>query len=231
MTIRLTELEIKARILSELQRRAEISKKSIIATEFRLGNSSNRADLAILSDKFIGVEIKSELDSLRRLASQTKGYLAYFDRVIVVLATRHINKIDRLVLAHVEVWEINKSGKFSVFSKPLTSAKTERKSLLDLMTKQECKRFCTDYKKLPLGCEALSERQSFELAFRHRFELTSMSFWRDIGRRAIRASDLQRLSRFRDRRQEFIRWSKMQAAQWKQWQLKAELHFARSTQT
>jgi len=228
--IKLTEAEIKARVLTELRQQAAISKKAVIANEFRIGNSSIRADLAILTNEFIGIEIKSEFDSLRRLASQTGAYLSYFDRVIVVLASKHLKKVNPSVLVGVELWEVNEDGKFSTLSVPAKNPMVEKKSLFDLMTQQEKRRFCDTEAVLPLEIDpwesCSDDRRSFCAAFRNRFERTSRDFWQAVGRRAIHATDLSRLSRFHELRQGRIKWSEMQTAMWREWQQRAESVFA-----
>jgi hypothetical protein len=53
---KLSETVLKARVLMELRRRKVISSSTTIATEFNVGRSSLRADLALFTDKFIGIE-------------------------------------------------------------------------------------------------------------------------------------------------------------------------------
>jgi hypothetical protein len=56
-----------------------------IQTEFRIGTSI--ADVAVFNGLATGYELKTELDSLRRLPTQIQDYLKVFDNVFVVTAT------------------------------------------------------------------------------------------------------------------------------------------------
>jgi len=231
--MKLSEDKIKAKVLSELRARSIISKKSVIANEYRVGSSSLRADLAILESHFIGVEIKSELDSLRRLASQVQSYLAYFDRVIVVLASRHLKKLNWNILIGAEIWEIDAGGKFTTLFCPIADDKKEKKPLTDLMTQQERRRFRDKTNETQTlfspPTEQISEKRKFAMAFNHRFEQTSRNFWHTVGRREIREEDLTCLSRLHDWRLERRKWSEQQMTVWQDWQQQAELMFLRPT--
>lgn len=228
---KISEAKLKAEVLSELRRQSVISKASTIANEFRVGNASLRADLAIFTDEFIGIEIKSELDSLRRLESQTQLYLAYFDRVIVVLASRHLKNVDRRLLVGAEIWEVTSDGKFGVLNS-LLGVHQQKKPFFDLMTQQERKRY-----NKPISSDelfetqppTLSERKMFELAFRRRFERTSAAFWKAVSRREIRPDDLAHLSRFHGSRRERLKWTEAQSVLWMDWQQKAQAIFADPT--
>ena len=59
-----------------------------------------RVDLAVINGRLEGFEIKSERDSLERLPRQVEAYGKVFDRMTVVCAERHLEK----VLATVPAW-------------------------------------------------------------------------------------------------------------------------------
>lgn len=62
-----------------------------ILTEFRIG--SCKADVAILNGTGTVYEIKSERDSLARLANQIASYRKVFPKIYVIAGNEHINEI------------------------------------------------------------------------------------------------------------------------------------------
>jgi hypothetical protein len=183
---RIGEAEIKAAVLNRLKLQGRIDRESTLASEFCLGRTGVRTDLAARSDHLIGVEIKSELDSLRRLPRQLGVYRAHFDCTVLVLATRHLAAVEPLDLAGVEIWACAPDGCLETLQ-PGCLGPAEEPRWADLMTQVERRRFLGD-----------DGRAAFHTAFDHRFAGKSQEFWRTVGRRKIRADDLAVLSRFRD---------------------------------
>ena len=67
----LSEAHLKCLFLDRLRRLGLIDARSIIASEYSLGQTGRRADLAIFGGhEFIGIEFKSRYDSLKRLKQQ-----------------------------------------------------------------------------------------------------------------------------------------------------------------
>lgn len=75
-------------------------KKTLIIEELGLNHGKSRADIAVLNGRFIGYEIKSNNDSLRRLKEQIQSYNAVFDEVYVVVGDRYTNTIHK----HLPSW-------------------------------------------------------------------------------------------------------------------------------
>ncbi|HEY4075705.1 MAG TPA: sce7726 family protein [Rhizomicrobium sp.] len=228
--IKLSEAAIKARLLTLLRDEGALPKNAVVANEFCLGNLSFRADLAVLSDSFIGIEIKSELDSLRRLADQTRGYLTYFDKVIIVLASKHLQNVDLKDLTGADVLEVNKEGQFLLRAVASPRLRIEKKPFSDLMTQAERK---WASKELSAALAApnwvarrTQERHSFYQAFHQRFQGTSDNFWNAVGRRVISEQDLALLSRYRDARESRAKWYAQQTLAAQEWLEKAERCFA-----
>jgi hypothetical protein len=61
-----------------------------IVDELSVGSDSARIDLAVLSNSFHGYEIKSELDSLRRLSRQIEAYSNVLDFATLVVTPKHL---------------------------------------------------------------------------------------------------------------------------------------------
>ncbi len=79
-------------------------------TEFRVGPC--KADVVILNGTATVYEIKSERDSLSRLASQIAAYEKVFATVNVISGANHIDAVLESVPAHVGVFEL--SNKYSI---------------------------------------------------------------------------------------------------------------------
>jgi hypothetical protein len=183
---RIGEAEIKAAVLNRLKLQGRIDRRSTLASEFCLGRTGVRTDLAVRSDRLIGVEIKSELDTLRRLPSQLVVYRAHFDCTVLVLASRHLAAVSSLDLACVEIWESVADGSLRTIQTGC-GGPPEEPRWADLMTQVERRRFLTG-----------DGGAAFRAAFDYRFAAKSRDFWRNVGRRKIKADDLTTLSRFRD---------------------------------
>jgi hypothetical protein len=195
------EPEIKASVLNHLRLHGEIGRCSVLASEFRIPHGSVRVDLAVYADQFIGIEIKSEGDTLRRLRTQIKGYLNVFDRVIVVLAQKHMGRIDPDISAFVEIWEVDNEGSISTVSTPQCS----------FVQRDETAHI-----------DSLSH-------FRKNFTFQSKEFWDEIGRRKIRPEHLSSLSRFYEKRQRVRRQEKMRVDFWQNWSERAAELFGTSS--
>jgi hypothetical protein len=201
---RIGEAEIKAAVLNRLKLQGRIDRQSTLASEFCLGRTGIRTDLAARSDRLIGVEIKSELDSLRRLPAQLAVYRAHFDCTVLVLATRHLAAVDALDLAGVEIWESAADSRLETLQAGCVGP-AEEPRWADLMTQVERRRFLAD-----------DGRTAFRAAFDHRFAGRSREFWRVVGRRQIKADDLTTLSRFREVRLSQAASAEAREAKWAQ---------------
>lgn len=206
----LDEADLKAVVLNELRQRGQAWQRAVIANEFRLGTTSVRADLAVFGTEFVGIEIKSERDSLKRLNVQVAAYTKYFDRVIVAVSARHLPSLDWKALHKADVWAISESGRISVVSE--RSELPEMSCLCDLLTFEQRSRHKLDGERADANAAAI-----FELEFRKRFGETSDHFWQSVGNRRIVPNDLALLSRFRDRREVLSAWTRDQEAQWADW--------------
>lgn len=185
---RFGEAEIKAAVLNRLREQGRIDRRSVLASEFCLGRTGVRTDLAVQAGQFIGIEIKSELDSLRRLAAQLSAYRSHFDITVLVVATRHLPAVAAIDLSGLELWECAADGALRI-TQAMASGPVPEPCWTDLMTQVERRRFSAE-----------DGRWSFQRAFEYRFAATSREFWRAVGRRKIKPEDLTKLSRFRDAR-------------------------------
>ena len=68
-----------------------------VIDELGLDHGQARIDIAVVSNRLHGIEIKSQQDNLDRLPSQAKVYNLYFDRVTLVFAEKFYNEVVALV--------------------------------------------------------------------------------------------------------------------------------------
>lgn len=202
------EAAVKAQVLSHI-RQANRRTKPTLTAELTLGTSGARADLAVLSDaELIGLEIKTERDSLRRLPAQLAAYSKYFDRVIVVAAPCHFAELAEMDLRGAWIWRSTNEGLEAVITgqKNLVSPL----AYLDLMTRQEKKEVLTK------GDATL--RQHYFDTFVSRYGQTSHKLWQSVAGRKIKAGDVRLLSRFNDRRTAVQLVAQERAERWQRWQ-------------
>ncbi len=70
---------------------------SRVVRELSLRQGTVRADLAVISDRIHGYEIKSARDDMRRLPGQAELYGEVFDTVTVVTVPRHLTAVGEVV--------------------------------------------------------------------------------------------------------------------------------------
>ena len=179
------ERELKALCLAKLWSMRRISKTSVIASEFPLTKAAVRIDLAIaMRNQLFGIEIKSELDSLRRLAKQASEFSEFFDFLIVVLAGKHSD--TQLELPdNVEVWRV--AGP-ELIVEPAKNPKTQVDSLEKLLPKRRLVRLQRANEN-----GVATAREFFFEEFRSRYQATSDSFWSKVSaKKRIDVEDLRR---------------------------------------
>lgn len=186
-----TEAELKAAVLNYLVRCGRIDAKSIISNELPLKRGGARADLAILTDKFIGIEIKSNRDSLRRLNGQLNVFKNVFDEVLLVVGDRHLKNVSAESSQNIELW-VAQGNKLTLAKRANKQPKQSNRSR---------GKFC-----------------SFTvLDFKARYEVTSKKFWDDVEGRNIEKKDLKTLSRHEEVRRLTAVLAERQTTQWARW--------------
>ena len=96
----MNDLEIRQNFHRKRLRRQHAQKDTLVIDELGLNHGKCRADIAVVNGQFVGYEIKSNNDSLRRLEKQVKSYNAIFDKISVVVGDRYINSIQ----SHIPEW-------------------------------------------------------------------------------------------------------------------------------
>src|SRR5690349_12621312 len=70
---------------------------TLVVDELGLNHGESRADIAVINGLLVGYEIKSNEDSLNRLEEQVKAYNAIFDKITIVIGTRHLKNIHNRI--------------------------------------------------------------------------------------------------------------------------------------
>jgi hypothetical protein len=220
----LSETDIKALVLNRLRGCVKQHTRMLIANEYVVGKTSTRADLVVWGERLIAIEVKSELDSLRRLSNQIASYTKYFDDVLLVVAIKHLSEVRNLHIPGTEIWSVCREGQIQVISKYPSLLPQKGIALADLMTQAERRRLTTALLK---GTETddsqcvssndLQTRSCFKKAFTERHADTSRQFWDTVKRRKIVANDLGLLSRYRKEREAVRQWHEQQAGRWEEW--------------
>jgi len=125
---------------------------TLVIDELGLNHGKCRADIAVVNGHFVGYEIKSNNDSLRRLEEQVKSYNAVFDRISVVVGDRHINPIQN----HIPKWwgiivsfrGTRGAVNFSMIRKAQTNKSVDPVSIARLLWRNEAEEILRQ-KKLP----------------------------------------------------------------------------------
>jgi hypothetical protein len=89
--------EIRLNFHRKKLRRQHAQKDTLVIDELGLNHGKCRADIAVVNGHFVGYEIKSNNDSLRRLDGQVNSYNAVFDKVSIVVGDRYIKSIQNYI--------------------------------------------------------------------------------------------------------------------------------------
>jgi hypothetical protein len=214
-----SEAKIKSAVLAHVRRTGARRKRPVVTTEFSLGSSSARADLAIFSEDFVGVEIKSPSDSLRRLPHQLDSYVKYFDRVVLVAAPSHLKGLAGLDTRGASVWTFDERFNLREVEPSEHRNEVEDHAYLDLLTQQERRWLASNLDGSDTASSKLTTeaRLSFSRIFEARYGRTSAEFWAATARRSIQESDLIRLSRFAPVREKYRQHESAKAEFWASW--------------
>jgi hypothetical protein len=116
--------EIRSALLRELA--AEFDHPStVLAQELALNRGVGRIDVALLNGRLHGYEIKSERDSLERLPEQVKLFSTTFDRVTIVVHSRHLRRVRRMVPRWWSIARAERSGQDVVIIKVRTGQRNQ----------------------------------------------------------------------------------------------------------
>lgn len=92
---RLTEHSIRTALLAWLQKR--LSGSARLIEELGVEHGSSRIDVAVATSLLIGYEIKSDFDTLDRLARQMHAYQRVFDALTIVTTMAFVDEVEALL--------------------------------------------------------------------------------------------------------------------------------------
>ena len=210
----------KAAILNHLLASKRISRGGILASEFVLGKSGVRADLAVFGKSLIGIEVKTDKDNLRRLPTQLPAYRQHCHRTILAIAPKHLTGVKMAGQDDMEVWLLLDDG--SVRELTTNTFNAADVDISSLLTQEEVKRL----HRLVHLSPKVDETQLALGILGNRYKASSNQFWNEVGRRRIRATDIEALSRFRSQRAVWAEWKASQQDSWRSWQEGAERFFS-----
>lgn len=92
---RTTELELRSALRERL--RGDLTEDAQIIEELGIERGGARIDLAVVNGTLIGYEIKSDFDSLDRLANQMHAYHRVFDELSIVTTPQFVDQVRQLL--------------------------------------------------------------------------------------------------------------------------------------
>ncbi len=145
----LKELDIKQALKTDKSKTQsplyKIHKKdnsTIVVDEMCINNSSVRADVVAINGELHCFEIKSDVDTFKRLENQMNNYLEIFDKIYFITTEKHITKITDTLPECVGVYVIHKKNRnisFEEFKKPLLNSARNIFKVLNLLWNVELK--------------------------------------------------------------------------------------------
>lgn len=91
------EARLKSAVIDRLADSGALANDSVLISELTVGNWTRRTDIVLANGSLWGFELKSESDSLVRLAGQVETFSNYFEKLIVVVASRYEDKAQKLL--------------------------------------------------------------------------------------------------------------------------------------
>jgi len=117
---------------------------STMLSELRAGTS--KADVVVLNGTSTVYEIKSELDSFARLASQIASYQKVFDKVVVITSEERIAELKTLVPPSVGIDVLTKRYQIHTERGPVSSPeKLDQAMIFDTLRKEEYREILTKH--------------------------------------------------------------------------------------
>lgn len=139
MTSKINDLAIREYILSNSESFPAQTQKVVHELELQKGTS--RIDLAFFGKHFVGIEIKSDCDTLDRLERQAEVYNKCLERIIIFCGSKHLRTVEEKIPSWWGIAVVNKDTENTINSKfirrPKKNPDFDAYSLLDLLWKEE----------------------------------------------------------------------------------------------
>lgn len=134
--IRLGDSDIRPALWERLRREHSRHADTILINELGLCRGRVRVDMAAVNGQLHGYEIKSDLDSLRRLATQVRLYSMVLDRVTLVVGDRYLTDAFSILPAWwgvVNVRRANTRIRFKTVRRALNNPDRDPAALVELL--------------------------------------------------------------------------------------------------
>jgi len=148
----MNDVEIRQNFHKKRLRWQHAQKDTLVIDELGLNHGKCRADIAVVNGQFVGYEIKSNNDSLRRLEQQVRSYNAVFDKISIIVGDRYVNSIQNYI---PDWWGVIVSVRgpkggvnFDTIRKARTNKNIEPISIAQLLWRDEAAEILS-LKKLP----------------------------------------------------------------------------------
>jgi hypothetical protein len=132
---------IRQALIAELNKECASNPDEKIIEELGLQHGSIRIDIAVVNGIMHGYEIKSDCDTLARLPEQIQTYNAIFDKVTLVVGSKHFISAFKMLPDWwgVKTVRINKGGivSFNPIRRPKNNPAQHAVSIARLLWKQE----------------------------------------------------------------------------------------------
>lgn len=224
------EIDIKAAFLQHLRELKVISKGDVVTSEYVLGANGRRADLAFWAANFVGVEVKSDADSLGRLGDQVAVYEHCFEKTVVVVAPKHVTSCLKLLAQHIGLWVVDGNGRARCIREAALNPARLVGPQLELLTVAELRHLVgadgalKSRKALVSLCGRLSATEiagAVNRSFISKYRNVSDEFWLDVGRRKITCDNIEMLTRFAKTKVRLKEAKEAKESFWAKWQIEA----------
>lgn len=201
----------------------------IVASEYVLGRSGVRADLAILGDEFLGVEIKGPRDKLSRLDIQIPTYSKYFDQTILIAHERFEQELTIRNYDGINIWFIDDELNIRIEHVAQTDQAFNEfrdRDRLELLAGEEISKFRPS--TLARTRSSLQENAEiiFKLAFTARYQGNSNMLLKRGRQRELTSKDIEMLSPGYKRRMSQKKNAMNRKKFWEEWNRQARSVFA-----
>lgn len=130
--------EIRQLLFKHLSRRKTIGETDIYE-EVPLRTGQVRADVVLMGNYLECFEIKGPNDSLKRLLDQGLQYQETFEKIHLVCASKHIEKVKLMVPSWWGIIEVSQSGRIKTIQRAKTNPRRNKQGLVDLLNVDEAK--------------------------------------------------------------------------------------------
>lgn len=140
----LTDSELRPALRSWVAASLDGNPDTLILEELGICRGQARVDLVVVNGMLQGYEIKSDRDSLRRLAGQVECYSRVLDRVTLVVGERHLREAQEMVPRWWGILRVRTNGpspRFTTVRKGGKNPGPDPRSLVELLWRDDAVAF------------------------------------------------------------------------------------------